>query len=104
MTVEQASAGPGRGQLARLRAVVHGWVQGVGYRDFVSRQARRLGLAGYVRNASDGSVEIEAEGRRAQLEELVDALNRGPRMAEVRRVDVAWDAHRGEFEGWDLRW
>lgn len=61
-------------------------------------------MAGYVRNASDGSVEIEAEGRRAELEELLEELSRGPRMAEIRRVDVSWDAHRGEFEGWDLRW
>lgn len=89
---------------SRLRAVVRGWVQGVGYRDYVTREARRLGLRGYVRNASDGSVELEAEGRREQLGELLDALRRGPAMAEVRTVDVAWDAYRGEFSGWDLRW
>jgi acylphosphatase len=90
--------------LGRLRVVVHGWVQGVGYRDFVSREARRLQLAGYVRNASDGSVEVEAEGRRADLEELLETLRRGPRHAEVRRVDAAWDAPVGEFQTWELRW
>lgn len=89
---------------ARLRAVVHGWVQGVGYRDFASREAMRLRLKGYVRNASDGSVEVEAEGRRSELEELLEVLRRGPRFAEVRTVDVAWDANRGEFDSWDLRW
>ena len=89
---------------ARLEAVVHGWVQGVGFRDYVSREAAKLRLKGYVRNASDGSVEVEAEGRRVELEEFLGALRRGPRLAEVRTVDVAWDAFRDEFQGWDLRW
>ncbi|HEY8739691.1 MAG TPA: acylphosphatase [Candidatus Dormibacteraeota bacterium] len=91
-------------EMARLRAVVHGGVQGVGYRDFVSREAVRRRLRGYVRNASDGSVEIEAEGRRMELDAFLAELRRGPRFAEVGRVDTAWDADRGEFEGWDLRW
>jgi acylphosphatase len=90
--------------LARLRAVVHGWVQGVGYRDYVSREAARLRLKGYVRNASDGSVEVEAEGRRGELDELLESLRKGPRLADVSKVDAAWDAYRGEFGGWDLRW
>ena len=89
---------------ARLKAVVHGWVQGVGYRDFVSRSARRLGLRGYVRNSSDGTVEVEAEGVKTNLESFLDDLRRGPELAEIQRVDVAWDADRGEFGAWDLRW
>jgi acylphosphatase len=102
--VEQASGSPDSEARARLRAVVHGWVQGVGYRDFVSREAIRLRLRGYVRNASDGSVEVEAEGRRDELDALLEELRRGPRHADVRRVDVAWAADLAEFEGWDLRW
>lgn len=90
--------------MARLKAAVHGWVQGVGYRDFVSREATRHRLKGYVRNSSDGSVEVEAEGPRAELEEFLERLRKGPPMAEVKRVEVAWDAYRGEFSGWDLRW
>ncbi|MEA2645729.1 MAG: acylphosphatase [Chloroflexota bacterium] len=88
----------------RLRAVVRGWVQGVGYRDFVSREARRLRLGGYVRNASDGSVEVEAEGDRPALEGFLRVLRQGPPMAEVGQVEVAWEPNRGEFGGWDLRW
>jgi acylphosphatase len=90
--------------MARLKAAVHGWVQGVGYRDFVSREAVRHRLKGYVRNSSDGSVEVEAEGPRVELEAFLERLKAGPPMAEVRRVDVAWDAYRGEFSDWDLRW
>jgi acylphosphatase len=102
--VEHASGSPANEHRARLRAVVHGWVQGVGYRDFVSREAVRLRLRGYVRNASDGSVEVEVEGRQDELESLLEELRRGPRHADVRRVDVSWDADRAEFEGWHLRW
>jgi len=91
-------------QRARLRAVVRGFVQGVGYRDFASREATRLGLAGYVRNASDGSVEIEAEGDREALAELLDSLRRGPRFAEVDGVEAVWDADHGEFKDWRLHW
>ena len=90
--------------VSRLRAVVHGWVQGVGYREFVMREARRLRLGGYVRNASDGSVEVEAEGGREDLELLLARLRHGPSLAEVRHVDVAWDAPRGDFHGFELHW
>jgi acylphosphatase len=90
--------------MARLRAVVSGWVQGVGYRDFVSREAVRHRLKGYVRNSSDGSVEIEAEGPRDELQGFLEVLKGGHPIAEVDRVDVAWDVFRGEFAGWDLRW
>jgi acylphosphatase len=91
-------------EMARLRVAVHGWVQGVGYRDFVSREAVRHRLKGYVRNSSDGSVEVEAEGPLDELQRFLDVIRAGPRMAEVRRVDVAWDAFRDEFRTWDLRW
>jgi acylphosphatase len=90
--------------MARLRVAVHGWVQGVGYRDFVSREAVRHRLKGYVRNSSDGSVEIEAEGPQDELQWFLDLIREGPPMAEVRRVEVAWDSYRNEFRDWDLRW
>jgi acylphosphatase len=92
------------GGMARLRAVVSGWVQGVGYRDFVSREAVRHRLSGYVRNSSDGTVEIEAEGPDDELRQFLDTLKSGHPLAQVDRVDVAWDAFRGEFANWDLRW
>jgi acylphosphatase len=74
----------------RLYAVVHGYVQGVGFRDFVARVGRRLGLAGTVRNRADGTVEVVAEGERAELEELLRELQRGPSEAEVQRVEERW--------------
>jgi acylphosphatase len=76
---------------ASLRAVVRGRVQGVGFRDFVWRRARFLGLTGYVRNLPDGrSVEVVAEGEREALEQLLDYLREGPRGARVDAVDAEW--------------
>ena len=76
---------------ASLRVVVRGRVQGVGYRDFVYMRARFLGLRGYVRNLPDmRSVEVVAEGDRADLEQLLDYLREGPRGASVDGIDVTW--------------
>ena len=67
--------------------LVRGRVQGVGYRNFVERFARRLGLAGHVQNLPDGSVRVVAEGDADRLEELEQLLGRGPRFAAVEVVE-----------------
>ncbi len=69
------------------RFFVSGSVQGVGFRFFVDRTAGSLGVSGYVRNLSDGRVEVYAIGSVDQLNNLKEALRRGPRMASVDRVD-----------------
>jgi acylphosphatase len=74
----------------RLRAVVRGRVQGVGYRGTTFDEARRLGLAGWVRNRADGSVEVLAEGSKPKLDLLVAYLNKGPWGARVSSVEVDW--------------
>jgi acylphosphatase len=89
--------------LARLRAIVHGYVQGVGFRYFVVRQGNALGLAGYVRNRWDGTVEVVAEGPRPALESLLALLRRGPSEAEVERVDVSWETYSGQFGRFEVR-
>jgi len=67
---------------------VVGRVQGVGFRWFVLQQARKLGIArGRARNLDDGTVEVTAEGERAQLDALEAELRRGPRSAHVDRVE-----------------
>jgi acylphosphatase len=74
--------------LAR-RYVVRGRVQGVGFRWFVEREAHMLGIAGWVRNKSDGSVEVLAMGTRDQLLGLRSRLRQGPRAARVDDVEEA---------------
>lgn len=73
--------------LAAQEFLVRGRVQGVGYRNFVERFARRLELAGYVRNLADGSVQVVAQGPPHHLDELAALLARGPRFAEVAAVE-----------------
>ena len=71
------------------RFVVRGRVQGVGFRWFVEREAHILGIAGWVRNNHDGSVEVLAQGTRDQLSGLHSRLREGPRAARVDNVEVS---------------
>jgi acylphosphatase len=88
---------------AALHAVVHGDVQGVGFRYFVQRRAEAAGVAGWVRNRPDGTVECLAEGTREALERLVADLERGPGMAEVESVEVDWRPAGGESRRFEVR-
>ena len=72
--------------MKELHVRVTGRVQGVGFRWFVRERARRLGLAGWVRNLRDGSVEVAAAGDQGQLDLLVGELRRGPQGAAVEDV------------------
>jgi acylphosphatase len=90
-------------ETSRLHAIVEGRVQGVGFRFFVQETATALGLAGWVRNRWDGSVEVLAEGKRERLEKLLSALYRGPRSAFVEQVTPEWQAATGEFSGFYVR-
>jgi acylphosphatase len=73
--------------LSELHVRVSGLVQGVGFRWFVRERARRLGLAGWVRNLPDGSVEVMASGDAGQLDLLREELRRGPQGAAVASLD-----------------
>jgi len=74
--------------VVRVRAVVRGRVQMVGFRAFVQRYAAQLGLGGSVRNAPDGTVVCELQGPREAVAQMVTRLNEGPMHARVDRVDV----------------
>jgi len=74
--------------LAR-RYIVHGRVQGVGFRWFVERESSLLGIAGWVRNNHDGTVEVLAQGTRAQLSGLHSRLREGPRASRVDEIEVS---------------
>ena len=74
-------------QLRTLQLRIFGRVQGVGFREAMCREADRLGVAGWVRNRRDGSVEAFVQAEGAAVETLVDWARRGPPAARVERVD-----------------
>ncbi len=86
------------GQLKGMHLIVSGVVQGVGFRWFVERIARNLGLVGHVRNLYDGSVETYAEGEEDALNAFYKEMKIGPRSAHVAGVRVDWKEYTGDFK------
>ncbi len=82
--------------LARLKLLAHGRVQGVFFRHAAADEARSLGLRGWVKNLANGDVEIVAEGPRRELKILAAWAHQGPRLARVTGVEEDWSDYRGE--------
>ena len=88
-----------------VQVVVYGRVQGVFFRAFVSRKATQIGLTGYVRNLPGGSaVEVQAEGERQKLAELLGYLKIGPPGAMVASIETKWSEHTGSYSGFSIRY
>ena len=85
-----------------VHLLIRGRVQGVGFRYFAAREARRLELSGVVRNRMDGAVEVEAEGDRESLERLVEAMRVGPRAAQITSVDERWSEGSARHRGFEI--
>jgi acylphosphatase len=88
--------------MARARVRVLGRVQGVFFRVETRDRARSLGLAGWVRNAYDGSVEAAFEGPSERVRSMVEWCRRGPSLADVDEVTVDWEEPLGE-RGFEIR-
>jgi acylphosphatase len=85
--------------------IVHGRVQGVGFRYFVQHAGNRLGVVGDVRNCPDSTVEIVVQGSEKQITEFIKQVEKGPALARVERVDVVDVPVQGTYntfsiEGW----
>ena len=88
----------------RVRLTVSGVVQGVGFRMYAQREARHLGLTGFVRNLPGGEVEIVAEGDPAAVDRLTAWARQGLPAARVERVEVEPAEPTGGFDGFDVRY
>ena len=90
--------------MKKIRAIVSGRVQGVGFRIYTRAQARQLGVKGYVRNLSSGEVEIVACGEPENIDTLIEWAKSGSPSAVVNnlKVDVVTDVE--EFEGFEIRY
>lgn len=87
----------------RLHAIVEGRVQGVSFRYYTTVTAHQLSLTGWVRNRTDGTVEVVAEGDKVHLSQLLEFLRQGPPAALVRDVRIDWAQATGEFAHFDIR-
>ncbi|MFC2018455.1 acylphosphatase [Chloroflexota bacterium] len=91
--------------LSALQVIVYGRVQGVFFRGFASRQARNLGLVGYVCNLSGGrAVEVWAEGERRNLEVLLGYLKVGPPESRVAKMVAKWSEYTGGYPDFTVRY
>ena len=89
--------------MVRARLLISGIVQGVGYRWSCNREARSLGLTGWVRNLPDGRVEAVAQGTREQVERLIKWCYRGPSEAQVSDIAVTYEDALEDFKDFGIR-
>ena len=88
--------------MIRRRLIVHGYVQGVGFRYWLARSAESRSVAGSARNLPDGTVEVVLEGEPDAVARLVDYVREGPRRAEVASVEVVEEEPEG-LAGFETR-
>lgn len=88
---------------SRVHVVIYGIVQGVGYRYSTYRKALQLGITGWVRNKSDGSVEAVFEGSHEKLEEMLSWCRKGPIGAHVSEIDVQWEEGDERYNNFEIR-
>jgi len=81
---------------------ISGFVQGIGFRQFILRQAQDLRLTGWVRNIPDGRVEAIFQGQKEKMKEMIALCRKGPFLAEVRGIEVRWEEGKGKFEDFEI--
>lgn len=90
--------------MTQVRLLISGFVQGVGYRAFVQREAEKLEVFGWVRNLSDDRVEVLAQSdQKEKLKELIKICEKGPFLAEVKDISIEWQEPQEQFESFEKR-
>ncbi len=88
----------------RAKVVIHGIVQGVFFRASTRDEAIRIGVGGWVRNLSDGTVQALFEGEKKKVEEILGWCHKGPPGARVDKVDISWEPYKGEYQLFDIHY
>lgn len=88
--------------MTEIECVVYGRVQGVGYRDYVLQAAQQCDVVGYVRNESDGTVRVVAQGAPESAKAFIEYLHEGSVMARVERVSIEWRSPEQVYEDFSL--
>lgn len=88
------------------RVFISGFVQGVGFRQFIKHNAQKLNLKGWARNLPDNRVEAVFVGQKEKIEEIINLCRNGPFLSEVKNVEVLWEenppVHTENFEGFEI--
>lgn len=92
-----------KAKMERAEIIANGLVQGVGFRYFVLRAGRDLGLKGYTQNLYSGEVLTVVEGERFLIEELFKKIKTGPKFADVKNVSIKWAKPQNEFSTFEIR-
>lgn len=87
----------------RARIIAEGWVQGVGFRNFVRNRANAQGVTGWVRNMDDGQVEAVFEGEKSAVDRLIEICRKGPIFAKVTDVKVQWEDNLERFSSFSIK-
>jgi acylphosphatase len=87
---------------ARVHLLISGEVQGVFFRANTRRVAKEIGVTGWVRNLPNGMVEVVAEGRKPQLDRLIEFCKKGPEGARVDDIVIEWEKYKGEFKDFQI--
>lgn len=95
-------AQPDSFRMQQIHLKITGYVQGVFFRAETQNEARTLGLTGWVRNNSDGGVEILAQGPLEKLQELIDWCQNGPDRASVENVGISWEKPEKTFTNFEI--
>lgn len=89
---------------ARVHVIVEGNVQGVFFRSFTKEAADRLGVTGWAKNLADGRVEAVLEGEKDDLDQVIDALMKGPPSSRVDHIDISWEPPADAFVSFEVRY
>lgn len=82
----------------KIKLIVAGRVQGIGFRYFCYKQAINFNIKGYAKNLLNGNVEIIAEGKKDNLESFINNVAKGPILAKVEKIDKIWETYNGEYK------
>ncbi|MBU4298568.1 acylphosphatase [Patescibacteria group bacterium] len=88
---------------SRAHIFVSGLVQGIFFRAETQKMARELGVFGWVRNTNKGRVEAIFEGEKERVEKIIAWVKTGPPGAVVKKIDVVWEDHKGEFKNFEIK-
>ena len=84
------------------RIFISGFVQGIGFRQFIKINADKIGLEGWVRNLPNGKVEAVFNGPKEKIEEMIALCRKGPFLAEVENVEIVWEEKIEEFKEFEI--